>query len=268
MADENDHSEETSEFAEGPAGEARPKSVSLLERIKQTLTGTAPDRWDQAGDELDSSKKYQKPQETWEQIYCTDVKSGVLVLRCSTPVRSKYFGGGYSLEECGVPVFTVEVRPRGWAPKMLIDPYFRTTSGIERKLEKLAEGDVARQLYDEIATSVRDFRMEIKREFDLSVERFMAEYIDRVHQTSAEDWEVHATDRHVVKYSADVDNLLITIVRTISENAAYYNLNFSRSGLSWDCRDSTAMKEIFAIVDESVRQSSLEKLGKVLEDMF
>ena len=45
-------------------------------------------------------------------------------------------------------------------------------------------------------------------------------------------------------------------------------LRVSRAGLSWECRDSSVIKEIFAIVDESVRQNSLEKLGKVLEDMF
>jgi len=65
-------------------------SMPLLERIKQTLASTAPERWEQAGEDLDSNRRYQKPQENWEQLFCTDTKTGVLVLRKSTPITSNF----------------------------------------------------------------------------------------------------------------------------------------------------------------------------------
>jgi hypothetical protein len=45
-------------------------------------------------------------------------------------------------------------------------------------------------------------------------------------------------------------------------------MNLMKHGLRWDCRDSRLMKDVFSIVDESVRNASLEKLGKVLEEML
>jgi hypothetical protein len=269
MSDNQNSPEEDSEIVEIDNVEAtRPKSVSILDKIKQTLSGTSADRWEQAGEELDSSKKYQKPQDTWEQIFCTDVKTGVLVLRCSTPVRARFFGGGYALEESGIPEYSVEVRPRGWAPKMIIDPYFRTTSGIERKLEKLAEGEIARQLYHEILLVVREYRAEVKKEFELGVERFNAEYVEQVESTGPEDWELHSTERHITKYSAEINSMAITVTRTVQENTSYHDLVLSRAGLVWECKDAKMKKAVFEIVDESYRGASLEKLGKVLEDMF
>jgi hypothetical protein len=269
MSDNQNRPEEDSGIVEIDNVEAtRPKSVSLLDKIKQTLSGTSPDRWQQAGEELDSSKKYQKPQDTWEQIFCTDVKTGVLVLRRSTPVRARFFGGGYAFEESGIPEYTVEVRPRGWAPKMIIDPYFRTTSGIERKLEKLAEGEIARQLYHEIELVVREYRAEVKREFELGVARFSTEYVDHIQSTGPEDWELHSTERHITKYSAELNSMTVTVARTIQENTAYYDLVLSRAGLVWTSKDGKMKQTVFDIVDESFRGASLEKLGKVLEDMF
>jgi hypothetical protein len=45
-------------------------------------------------------------------------------------------------------------------------------------------------------------------------------------------------------------------------------MNFTKYGLRWDCRDSSLCKELFGLVDESVRNASLEQLGKVLDDML
>ena len=81
-----------------PADGDAAKATGLLEKIKATLASTPADRWEQGGEELDSSKKYQRAQESWEQLFCTDTKTGVLVLRCSTPVIGNFFAGGNSFK--------------------------------------------------------------------------------------------------------------------------------------------------------------------------
>ena len=102
----------------GPPSEGSKSGPGLLEKIKSTLANTPADRWEQGGEELDTSKRYQRSRETWEQLFCTDTKTGVLVLRCSTAVVSNFFAGGFSFTESVIPRYSVELRPRGWTPKM------------------------------------------------------------------------------------------------------------------------------------------------------
>ena len=120
---------------------------------------------------------------TWEELFCTDTKNGVLVLRRSTPLVSNFFGGGYTFSEQGLPRFFVEIRSRGWAPKMLIDPYYRSSGGVDKSYRILAEGDVARQLYMEVEGSVREYRDSLKRDFNDSVERLTSNMHEQVRGT-------------------------------------------------------------------------------------
>ena len=225
------HSE--AEGSKGPGG--------LLEKIKTTLANTPAERWEQGGEDLDPSKKHQRAQESWEQLYCTDTKTGVLVLRYSIPVVSNFFAGGYSFVESGIPRYLIELRPRGWTPRMIIDPHYRGAGAAERSHQVLADGDVARQLYIEVHTAIKQYRESLRRDFNDSVERLIAGIREQVQMTVG------------------------CLIKALS---AMHSMNFSKYGLRWDCRDSNLCKEIFAVVDESVRQSSLEQLGKVLDDML
>ena len=260
--------ESPSSGSEGISEGTRPKNVSLLDKIKQTLAATSAERWEQAGEELDTGRKFQKPQDTWEQLYCCDVKSGVLVLRKSLPVRANYFGGGYTLSEAGLPHYLVEVRARGWAPKMIIDPYYRAAPGAEKNYEVLVEGDIAKQLYQEIDFSVKEFRNSLKRDFTDMVSRVMASVQEKVHETSAEEWETLPGDKFAVLYRGELGGLSVEVGRTIRGNAINFHLTLSKYGLKWDCKDTTLMRDVFLIVDDSVKQRSLEQLGKVLDDIF
>jgi hypothetical protein len=242
--------------------------MTLLEKIKQTLAATSPDRWEEAGEPLDPGKKFQKPQETWEHLYCTDTKSGVLVLRCSTPVTSNFFGGGYSFVESSAPRFMIELRGRGWAPKMLVDPFYRASGAQDKNYQVLAEGDVAKQLYYEVEASLRQYRTSLKRDFNDSVERLISNVREQLQETSSTDWKQLEGEEGYTGYRGDVNGMTVTIACTVRDRAATYSMNFMKYGMRWDCRDSVVMRDVFKIVDESVRQASLEQLGKVLEDML
>lgn len=248
----------------GPGGGPR-----LIDKIKQTLANTPAERWEQAGEELDSSRKYQRPQEQWEQVFCTDTKSGVLVLRRSTPITSNFFAGGYSFVEASEPRYLVELRARGWAPKMLVDPSYRSAGGAERSVQVLAEGTIAKELYHEIQHNVRTHRESLRRDFNDSVERLISNIHEQVHSTAAEDWKtVEGNEQGYTGYRADVNGMTVTVSTIVRDRTAGYSMNFQKYGLRWDCRDSALCKEIFTIVDESARNASLEQLGKVLDDML
>lgn len=251
-----------------PADLDSAKPSGLLEKIKATLANTPADRWEHGGEDLDSSKKYQRAQETWEQLFCTDTKTGVLVLRCSTPVISNFFAGGYSFTEASVPRYLVELRARGWAPKMILDPSFRGTQATAKQVQVLAEGDVARQLYHEVQTAVRQHQESLRRDFNDSVERLSANIREQIQGTAAEDWQSVEDEANYTGYRADVNGMTVTVGCTVRDRSSSHSMEFSKYGLRWNCRDMNMCKEIFVIVDESVRQASLEQLGKVLEDML
>jgi hypothetical protein len=241
---------------------------SLLERIKLILANTPADRWEEGGEPLDPNRKFQKPQETWEQLFCTDTKNGVLVLRCSLPIASNFFGGGYCFVEAGVPNYFIEIRARGWSPKMLLDPFYRSGGGIDKTYQVLADGDVARHLFTEVEASVRSFRDGLRRDFNDSVERLMANIQEQIQLTAAADWQSIPGEKGFLGYQADVNGITLMVSQTIRERSASYAMTLMKYGLKWECRDSHIMREVFGMVDESVRHASLEHLGKVLEDML
>lgn len=252
----------------GAAPEGAKTGGGLLEKIKATLASTPADRWEQGGEELDSTKKYQRAQETWEQLFCTDTKTGVLVLRCSTPIVSNFFAGGYSFVESGVPKYLVELRPRGWTPKMILDPGFRGAQATAKSLQVLAEGSIAQQLYVEVQVAVRQYRESLRRDFNDSVERLIANIREQVQTTAAEDWQSVEGEAGFTGYRADVNGMAVTVGNLVRERSSSQSMVFSKYGLRWECKDLNLCKEVFTMVDESVRQASLEQLGKVLEDML
>jgi hypothetical protein len=251
----------------GPVGSG--SSLPLLERIKQTLSSTSPERWEQAGEDLDPNRRYQKPQDNWEELFCTDTKSGVLVLRKSTPITSNFYGGGYAFVEASEPRYLIELRGRGWAPKMLVDPSYRSAGVVDRSCQVLAEGSVARQLYQEVSVSVRNYRESLRRDFNDLVARLISNIHEQIKGTSAEDWKpVEQTEQGFSGYCADVNGMSVTVWTVVRDLTAGFGMYFSKYGLRWDCRDVSLCKELFNLVDESVRSASLEQLGKVLEDML
>jgi hypothetical protein len=254
--------------AEDSGGGSSGSSMTLIEKIKHTLTSTAPERWEQGGEPLDTNRRFQRAQNTWEEIFSTDTKSGVLVLRSSTPLASNFFAGGYSFSPAGPPRYLIELRGRGWSPKMLLDPAFRGSGGVERTCQILAEGDVAQQLFREVEQIVKNFRETMRRDFNDSVARLMSNLKENIGQTEAADWSSVEGDVGYKGYRTEINGLTLTVGSISNDLSTAFSLSLSRMGLIWHCRDPFLMQEIFKLVDESVRTASLEQLGKVLEDML
>lgn len=242
--------------------------VSLLDKIRNTLSNTAAERWEQGGEPLDTKRRFSRSQETWEQVFYTDTKSGTLVLRCSMPISNNFFGGGYSFSEAGPSRFMIELRGRGWSPKALLDPSFRGAGGVEKSVQLLAEGEIAEQLYREIELIVKQHREGMRRDFNDSVARLVANMKESIGETTASDWQVVDGDVGVRGYRSEINSLTVTIACMATDVSTSYSLTIGRFGLIWQCRDPFLMQEAFRLVDESVKTASLEHLGKVLDDML
>jgi hypothetical protein len=253
------------EVGEAPTSKG---AISLLDKIRNTLSNTAPERWEQGGEPLDTNRRFSRSQETWEQVFFTDTKSGTLVLRSSTPISNNYFGGGYSFTAAGPSRFFIELRGRGWSPKALLDPSFRGAGGIEKATQVLAEGDIAEQLYLEIELIVKQYREGLRRDFNDSVARLTANIKEAIGETTAADWQVVEGDVGVKGYRTEINNLTVTVACMKNDISTAYQMTVGRFGLVWHCRDPFLMQEVFSLVDEAVRTASLEHLGKVLDDML
>ncbi len=249
-------------------GAGKADAATLLDKIRNTLANTAPDRWEQGGEPLDSNRRFPRARETWEQVFFTDTKSGALVLRCSTPVSTQYHGGGYAFSEAGPSRFVIELRGRGWSPKALLDPSFRGAGGMEKPPQLLADGVVAEQLYREIELIVKQFREGQRREFNDAVARLTANIKEAIGETTAADWQVVEGDVGVRGYRTEINNLTVTVACLASDVSTQYSLTVGRHGLMWSCRDPFLMQEAYRLVDESVKTASLERLDKVLDDML
>jgi len=252
----------------GDKSGAKGGTAALLEKIRNTLSNTSPERWEQGGEPLDTNRRFPRSRETWEQLYLTDTKSGALVLRCVTPISNTYFGGGYSFTPAGAPRFCIELRARGWSPKALLDPSFRGAGGIEKPPQLLAEGEIAQQLYLEVESIVKNFRESQRRDFNDAVSRLTANMKESIGETTAADWQPVEGDVGVRAYRTEINNLTVTVACFASDISTQYSMSVSRFGLVWQCRDPFLMQEAFKLVDESVKTASLENLDKVLDDMF
>ena len=159
--------------------------------------------------------------------------------------------------------------PSAWLYEPLRLEAYRAAGMADRNFQVLAEGTIAKELYYEIQTMVRNHRETLRRDFNDSVERLIININEQVRGTAAEDWKsVDGAEQGYTGYRADVNGMTVTVSSIVRDRTAAYAMNFVKYGLRWDCRDSTLCKEIFDLVDESARNASLEQLGKVLDDML
>ena len=152
---------------------------------------------------------------------------------------------------------------------MLIDPSYRTSPAVNANCQVLTEGKVAAELYSEIAHVVSSFREEQRRDFNDSVSRLLANIAEQIQETSPEDWvSVENDEPGCTCYRGEVASLTVEVACIVRDRSAAYSMVFSKFGLKWNCRDAQLCKEVFKVVDESVKSAGLEQLGKVLEDML
>lgn len=246
--------------------EPEEKKNPVLEKIKYTLTHSDPDKWEKYGEELNTTGKYPKAYEKWELAYCIDLPNGLLTFRNSTPVNSEYFGGGYTITPNGNQHFTIELRPRSWDPRTLIDPFFRSTLDKDKHFKLLAEGDVARDLFSIVEKTYISFNSQKK----LSISESLLELANNItavaKESTAEVWEKSEAEDGSSTYSTLCGEISVTVSRKKKLDTFNYTLLFSRDAIKSPIKDYNLAREVYEIIDEKHKTAALEALQNVLDE--
>lgn len=239
----------------------------ILEKIKVVLKSTDPGKWSRAGNQLQSDALYPKALDTWEHLYTLDIPNGVLVLRASTPVESKFVRGGYQISPRAAERFTIELRAQGWSPRELIDPYYRMSQKGSAKFETLAEGQYVRELFVDIQFRYRDHTR--SRQDDLSIRA--AEIIESFsvgkRAIEAADWNQVVSEPGRSVFQATIDGIGVEISKVTNQDLDSFHSTFSRDSLQYRIDSTRALKELFLAVEEKTRLAQLEALSKILEPL-
>jgi hypothetical protein len=144
----------------------------------------------------------------------------------------------------------------------------RGPAPADKNYQVLADGDIAHTLFAEVEYSVRNFRDNLKGDFNDAVQRFVANFLEQVEATVASDWSVVEGEEGYTGYSGDVNGLILTVGALRRGTMTHYLMHCTQHGYRWDCSDRRLIEDVFSYVDELVRTASLEHLGKLLEEML
>ncbi|MCO6429263.1 MAG: hypothetical protein J5J00_00245 [Deltaproteobacteria bacterium] len=247
------------------AGAEEQSKNPLMAKIQSTISQSDPEKWERYGDDLNTEGKYQKPRDAWEIVYCINIPNGILAFRSSQPLTSQYFGGGYTLTPLSSERYTVELRPRAWDPRTLIDPYFRAALEKDRQFQLLADGDVARQVFMQIKATIESFSGERREEIKHQIEQLAANITDRTAASSAEEWRKDSPNFDTTEYHSSFDGVDVTVSFTKKNGIDNYRLTFCKDKVAVKTVDAAVAKSIFEAVEEKQAQAALEALSKVLD---
>ena len=252
-------------FIGAKGGDPDKKENPLLEKIKLALSQSDPAKWEHHGEILNPNMKYPKAYEAWEIVYCISIPNGILAFRSSQPVVSEYFGGGYTLVPSAPPLFYVELRPRAWDPRTLINPYLRSSLEKDKQLKLLADGEVARTIYKEIQEIITSFSSEQQKELTNLVDEIIENIIPRANASKAEDWTKNEVEAGVVSFRAEFDGIFVHVTQTEKNGLINYRLVLSKNKFSRKVSDGHLAQDLFHIVNNKNKDAALEALNDVLE---
>lgn len=239
----------------------------LFDKIRATLQRTEPSKWRRSGEDFNREAKNPKPVEVWETLFLLPINEGNLVLRCSIPLKSEYFGGGYTLIPVCDPRFTVEIREKGWNPRELTDPFFSNSQKKHLKMQKLLEGKMARVLFEEVRMIVENFNSDKRTHFERQCFELMANLLERIPQMPYDIWKREEQDAHLIRYhSPNIDGLTVDIARVDHQGRVSFHLKMSRDGMHKSMA-SSQVEDIFVAIEELGRDASLTQLGKLLDTL-
>lgn len=252
-----------------PGGESDSDSYPnpVLQKIKEVLKSTDPDKWSKAGAALNIETTYPKALETWERVYILDIPTGVLTLRSSTPVQSKFVRGGYLLTPNGHERFTIELRPQGWNPKELIDPYFRGGNRGEKKHETLAEGQYARELFLHVQDRYERHTHSRQEELNGVAANLLEALAYGRKKLVLADWDHTVGENARSVYTGKVDEITIELSKITNEGLDSYHASFSQGVLQIRISATRAVQDLYQMVEEMIRLQQLEALSKILEPL-
>lgn len=238
----------------------------LFVKIRETLTHSDPAKWEKYGDELNSEIKYPKSYERWEIAYCIDLPNGLLTFRSTQNVLSEYFGGGYTLKADGKKTFRIELRPRSWDPRTLIDPFFRSTLEKDKQFKSLADGDVAKELFELIEKTFVNFSSQKQRSIAESIQDLANTMLETAGDTKIEEWTKNEAIEGKLIYTAVLKDVNVEVTRHKRLDLFYYDLVLSRDSIKSQIKDPTLAKDLFIMLDEKSKNSALEALQNVLDE--
>lgn len=235
-------------------------------KIQQTLQKTDPEKWRRAGEDLSAAQKYPKAIDSWDQAFILDIKDGVLVLRSCQPVKSDYFGGGFTLTPTAAENCFVEIRGKGWNLRELVDPYYRTTVKKDNKLQTLVEGPMAFLLFREVKKIVESYSTDCRREFERDCFSLMQDLPELIKASSYESWQKidmqHQND--VVRYLSTFRGMSVEIIRVIHDDKQAFHLKMGKSEM-YKTMTSSQTEELFETIENLGRDARLMTLSNMLE---
>lgn len=238
----------------------------LFDKIRSTLQRTEPEKWRRSGEDFNADLKNPKPIEVWESVFVLAIKEGVLVLRCSIPLRSEYFGGGYSLIPTSDPIYTVEVREKGWNPRELTEAFHAHSHKKNLKVQKLLDGRMAKALYHEVKVIVESFNTEKRRTFERECLEIVSNLLSHVREMRFDAWKKDDGDPHIIRYHAKIFNMSIDIAQVNHGERISYHLKLGRDAM-YKSINSPQIKNIFEAIEDLGRDANLEQLSKLLESI-
>lgn len=246
---------------------ASSQSNPVLEKIKVILKSTDPAKWSRATNRLHAESIYPKALDAWEQVYTLDIPTGVLVLRCSTPVESKFTRGGYHIVPRANDHFTIELRAQGWNARELIDPYYRTSQKGSAKFETLAEGQYVRELFLDIQRRFHEHTRSRQDDLGTRAMSIIESFSVGERKVSAADWNQVISEPGRSVYQAVIDGVNIEIAKVTNQDLDSFHSTFTRDKLQFRIDSTRALQELFLAVEEKSRLAQLEALSKILEPL-
>lgn len=246
--------------------EDKKSSNPLFVKIRDTLTNSDPSKWEKYGEELNSEIKYPKMHEKWEMAYCIDLPNGLLTFRSTQPVLSEYFGGGYTIKPDGAKTYLIELRPRSWDPRTLIDPFFRSTLEKDKQYKGLADGGVAQELFELIENTYVNFSSQKHRSISDSIQDMANNIIKFAGESNINDWTRDESQEGKVIYTGTLQEIQIEVVRAKRLDLFNYTLTLEKAQVKSQIKDLNLGRELFNLLDEKSKNAALEALQNVLDE--
>jgi hypothetical protein len=237
----------------------------LLKKIRETLAHSDPARWGKGGAELEKNARYKTARERWERVYCLETPSGTLVIRESTPVQSKFVGGGYQYLPHGLQSHTVEIRARGWNPRELVDPEYRTQAKGGSSCDVILRDALARELFLQIDLRMRSFHGKIESDFKARVDGLSLELVNRIAATTVQQWHQDAPDKGVLRYLGELNGIKVEVIRRTLGAQLEYMLRFYLGNLGLASPSGSLAQQAFVQIEELGQNQRLSFLSDMLE---
>jgi hypothetical protein len=241
------------------------KENPMLTRIRQMLTQADASKWERHGEPLNPNTKHTKAYDTWETVYCMDLPSGIITFRCSQPAKSEYYGGGYTVFTNGAAKYTIELRPRAWNPRTLIDPYFRSVVDKDKNFQLIASGQIAQEVYNEITEIISSFSTE-KQMLNLKIlDDLKDNVIERTNESNITNWQKSEPKLGITTYEGLLDGAKVSVSQICENELLSYQLLVSIEQTTRRIADSKLAHAVFEIIDEKDKAAALDALNAVLE---